>query len=63
MAEVSNPVYNMTMNYTTGLTFDAGPPGVLKEVIPASHPLFNLHTDDIDESYTYDKELGHANRV
>lgn len=57
MAEVSNPVYNVTMNHTTGLMLDAGPPGMMKEVTPASHPLFNLHTDDIDESYAYVKEL------
>ncbi len=58
LAEVSDPVYNMTMNHMTGLTLDAGPPGVMKEVTPANHPLFNLHTDNIDESYEYVKELG-----
>ncbi|SES64575.1 hypothetical protein SAMN05216389_101229 [Oceanobacillus limi] len=54
---VSNPVYNIPMNQYTGLTLDAGPKGVTKQIQPSKNPLFNFHTDDIQQAYDYILEL------
>ena len=59
LANVSRPVYNFIMDQYTGLTLDAGPPGKTKEIVPASHPLFNFHTDDISRAYEFIHELGY----
>lgn len=59
LSEVSRPVYNFRMDQYTGLTLDAGPAGKTKEIIPASHPLFNFHTDNIRQAYEYIEKLGY----
>jgi predicted enzyme related to lactoylglutathione lyase len=56
--EVADPVYNLEMNHFTGLTLDAGPAGKRKQLNPLDEPLFNFHTDDIDEAFTFVNELG-----
>ncbi len=53
---VQDPVYNMAINHFTGLTLDAGPEGVKKESAN-NHPLFNFHTDNIEEAYSYVEQL------
>ena len=58
LTEVSKPVHNLKINHYTGLTLDAGPVGVKKEIIPSKYPLFNFHTDDIEQSLAYVKGLG-----
>lgn len=55
--EVSDPVHNMEVSHHTGLTLDAGPCGEQKEIIPSPYPLFNFHTDDIQASFEFVKEL------
>ncbi|MFC4409091.1 VOC family protein [Chungangia koreensis] len=54
---VSRPVYNMTINDHTGLTLDAGPEGERKEFTPIPYPLFNFHTNEIDQAYEYMGEM------
>ncbi|WP_226671985.1 VOC family protein [Rossellomorea aquimaris] len=56
LEEVQDPVYNMSINHFTGLTLDAGPEGVKKESAH-NHPLFNFHTDNIEEAYSYVEQL------
>ncbi|OIU72801.1 VOC family protein [Rossellomorea aquimaris] len=56
--EVADPVYNMEINHYTGLTLDAGPAGETKQVKPSDHPLFNFHTEDIEEAFSFVKEMG-----
>ncbi|WP_164667308.1 VOC family protein [Virgibacillus doumboii] len=60
LSKVARPVYNMQINHHTGLTLDAGPEGNVKQQNNSSYPLFNFHTDDINESYQYVSELGYA---
>lgn len=55
--DVSRPVHNLQINHHTGLTLDAGPEGTEKEFQPLPYPLFNFHTNDIDEAYEYISEL------
>jgi predicted enzyme related to lactoylglutathione lyase len=55
---IERPVYNIKIADHTGLTLDAGPEGVTKKQIPSEYPLFNFHTDNIKQSYSYVKELG-----
>lgn len=59
LTKVLNPVHNIFMNQYTGLTLDAGPLGISKKITPSVHPLFNFHTDDIQKSYKFLKELGY----
>ncbi|QSS98623.1 VOC family protein [Pontibacillus sp. ALD_SL1] len=59
-SDVADPVYNMKINHYTGVLLDAGPPGETQKVNPSTHPLFNFHTDDVDASYLYVKELGYT---
>ncbi|MFD2638940.1 VOC family protein [Piscibacillus salipiscarius] len=61
LSTVSKPVYNVRINDYTGLTLDAGPSGEIKTVAPSPYPLFNFHTDNIDESYEYVNSLGFKN--
>jgi predicted enzyme related to lactoylglutathione lyase len=56
--EVSDPVYNMKINHFTGLTLDAGPAGIRKQLKPLDEPLFNFHTVDIDKAFSFVKEIG-----
>ncbi|MCD5323177.1 MULTISPECIES: VOC family protein [Pontibacillus] len=58
--EVKEPVYNMKINHTTGVLLDAGPPGKKQTVKPSAHPLFNFHTEDIDSSFQFVKELEYS---
>jgi len=54
-SDISRPVYNMSINHFTGLTLDAGPEGEIKEIVASPYPLFNFHTDHIEDAYTYVK--------
>lgn len=58
-SEISRPVYNLKINHHTGLTLDAGPEGEKKEVQASTYPLFNLHTDRIEDAYKYVVELNY----
>jgi hypothetical protein len=55
---VTRPVYNLQINEHTGLTLDAGPEGATKKS-SSEYPLFNFHTDNIEASYAYVKQLGY----
>jgi catechol 2,3-dioxygenase-like lactoylglutathione lyase family enzyme len=57
--EVTDPVYNITINHHTGLTLDAGPDGLTKKVEALEDPLFNFHTDDIDAAFSFVEEMGY----
>lgn len=57
--EVHPPVHNIMINHHTGLTLDAGPAGTTKQINPSGNPLFNFHTNDIDEAYEFIKQLGY----
>jgi len=57
---IERPVYNIRIADHTGLTLDAGAEGVTKEPSTNENPLFNFHTEEIDESYAYIKELGYT---
>ncbi|WP_053218373.1 VOC family protein [Virgibacillus senegalensis] len=59
LTQVSKPVHNLQMDQYTGLTLDAGPEGETKKIAPSPYPLFNFHTEDIQESYQYIQELGY----
>ncbi|GGD21592.1 VOC family protein [Pontibacillus salipaludis] len=59
-SEVEEPVYNMKIDHYTGVLLDSGPPDEKQKVTPSAHPLFNFHTDDIDASYQYIKELEYS---
>ncbi|REB11648.1 VOC family protein [Sporosarcina sp. BI001-red] len=59
LASIERPVYNIKIADYTGLTLDAGPKGITKEQTSNENPLFNFHTENIDDSYTYVKELGY----
>ncbi|SDO67379.1 VOC family protein [Halobacillus aidingensis] len=52
---VHPPVYHLPMTTHTGVILDAGS----ENVEPSPHPLFNLHTDDIDASYRFVEQLGY----
>lgn len=56
--DVTRPVYNVKINDHTGLTLDAGPEGSSKPKQVSPHPLFNFHTDDIEQAYQFVRELG-----
>jgi predicted enzyme related to lactoylglutathione lyase len=56
---IERPVYNIKIAEYTGLTLDAGPEGVTKKQLPSEYPLFNFHTENIEQSYAYVKELGY----
>jgi len=58
-ARIERPVYNIKIADHTGLTLDAGAEGVTKELSINDNPLFNFHTENIDVSYAYVKELGY----
>ncbi|MDP5275445.1 VOC family protein [Chengkuizengella axinellae] len=58
--QISLPVYNLNIEGVTGLTLDAGPEDELKEIHPSMYPLFNLHTNDIQESYLFVKKLNYS---
>ena len=58
-ARIERPVYNIKIADHTGLTLDAGAEGVTKEPSINDTPLFNFHTENIDDSYAYVKALGY----
>ncbi|MFS0749397.1 VOC family protein [Oceanobacillus sp. 1P07AA] len=58
VSKVADPVHNLKMDQNTGITLDAGPPGMAKDIQPLPYPLFNFHTDDIYQAYDYLQELG-----
>jgi len=58
-SKISRPVYNLKIDHYTGLTLDAGPEGVVKEIKANSYPLFNFHTDHIQDAYNFVKELNY----
>ncbi|MFD1020881.1 VOC family protein [Thalassobacillus hwangdonensis] len=57
---VTDPVYNLSINHHTGLTLDAGSETEEKQVTPSKYPLFNFHTDDIQEAYTFAEDQGYT---
>ncbi|OXS64479.1 putative enzyme related to lactoylglutathione lyase [Bacillus sp. V-88] len=59
LEQVEDPVYNLAINHFTGLTLDAGPEGVTKETGQHTHPLFNFHTENIEEAYSYVEQLNY----
>ncbi|MFD2445724.1 VOC family protein [Bacillus sp. CGMCC 1.16607] len=58
-SNIVRPVFNIKINNQTGLTLDAGPEGVIKRSNNSEYPIFNFHTFDIDEAFTYVKSLGY----
>lgn len=58
-ASIERPVYNIKIADHTGLTLDVGPEGITKEPSTDENPLFNFHTENIDDSYAYVKGLGY----
>lgn len=54
---VQRPVYNLKVDQQVGITLDAGPEGEVKKLGNQSYPLFNFHTDNIDEAYNFIKQL------
>lgn len=59
LANVAGPVCNTKINHHTGLTLDASPAGVVKENLASSYPLFNFHTNHIEESYAFVTQMGY----
>ncbi|GGP14723.1 VOC family protein [Oceanobacillus neutriphilus] len=59
LTAVERPVYNIKIADHTGLTLDAGPEGITKKQSPGMYPIFNFHTENINDSYAYIKELGY----
>ena len=59
LANIERPVYNIKIADHTGLTLDAGPDKITKKHSPAENPLFNFHTENIDDAYDYVKKLGY----
>ncbi|MCR8849331.1 VOC family protein [Rossellomorea sp. SC111] len=59
LGQVEDPVYNLAINHFTGLTLDAGPEGMTKEAGQSPHPLFNFHTDNIEEAYSFVEQLNY----
>ncbi|WP_099303954.1 VOC family protein [Bacillus sp. Marseille-P3800] len=57
LTTITNPVYTFTLDHHTSLTLDAGPSGEQKQIIPSPHPLFNFHTKEIEQAYTFATEL------
>ncbi len=56
---IEKPVYNINVVGQTGLTLDAGPEKITKNRSTSAYPLFNFHTENIEQSYIYVKELGY----
>jgi catechol 2,3-dioxygenase-like lactoylglutathione lyase family enzyme len=59
MSSVKRPVYNLQVNQQVGITLDAGPANRSKRLGGLDYPLFNFHTNDIDEAYDYIKQLNY----
>ncbi|MGG4168939.1 VOC family protein [Rossellomorea vietnamensis] len=59
LEQVEDPVYNLAINHFTGLTLDAGPEGMKKEAGQSPHPLFNFHTENIEEAHSYVEKLNY----
>ncbi|MFS0674834.1 VOC family protein [Ornithinibacillus sp. 179-J 7C1 HS] len=57
LSTVSRPVYNIPVNQEVGITLDAGPESVRKTIGELDYPLFNFHTEDIDQAYQYIRQL------
>ncbi|TSB45865.1 VOC family protein [Alkalicoccobacillus porphyridii] len=57
LTTIKRPVFNINISEYTGLILDAGEEGVVKSISPSKYPFFNFHTDNIEDSYTYVKEL------
>ncbi len=55
--EVVDPVYNLKINHHTGITLDAGATGANKQIRMNPYPLFNFHTDDIEEAYKFAEKI------
>ncbi|MBU5267690.1 VOC family protein [Virgibacillus proomii] len=53
--QVKKPVFNISLNEYTGITLDAGQVET-KKFTPLPYALFNLHTNDINESFKFAKE-------
>ncbi|WP_026572059.1 MULTISPECIES: VOC family protein [Sediminibacillus] len=59
LSNVSKPVHNLPMAQYTGLTLDAGPAGETKQITPSPYPLFNFHTDELEQSYQFLQTSGY----
>ncbi len=60
ITKVAKPVHQIRINAHTGLTLDAGAPSdVPKTIQPSKYPLFNFHTDDIDNAFAFVQSLGY----
>lgn len=57
LEQVEGPVYNLPINHFTGLTLDAGPEDVRKEPRNNEYPLFNFHTENIEEAFAYAEQM------
>lgn len=57
LSTVLRPVYNIPVNQEVGITLDAGPESVRKTIGELDYPLFNFHTEDIDQAYQYIRQL------
>jgi catechol 2,3-dioxygenase-like lactoylglutathione lyase family enzyme len=60
LSTVSRPVYNLQVNQEVGITLDAGPSGITKNLGGLDYPLFNFHTEDIDQAYEYINQLNYT---
>ncbi|WP_173917839.1 VOC family protein [Halobacillus sp. Marseille-Q1614] len=56
--DIVKPVYTFLLNKTTSLTIDAGPEETPKDFSPLPYPLFNFHTNDIEDSLKAAEEKG-----
>lgn len=60
LSTVERPVYNIKIADHTGLTLDAGSKDHAKKQSSHKYPLFNFHTDSIEDSYDYVKGLAYS---
>ncbi|PLT29902.1 VOC family protein [Peribacillus deserti] len=56
--DVASPVYNIPINYETGLTLDDHTFDPAFTLSPSGHVLFNFFVKDIDEAYEFVRNKG-----
>lgn len=59
LSTVARPVYNLPVNQEVGITLDAGPENMKKGAGGLGYPLFNFHTEDIDQAYEFVTQLNY----
>ncbi|WP_042144379.1 VOC family protein [Paucisalibacillus sp. EB02] len=57
LSSVIRPVYHLQVNQELGITIDAGPSGLRENLGFLDYPLFNFHTENIDQAYEYINQL------